>query len=146
MFTWIWGKVSGALGWFKGLFLALPTWFVTQIAAIFAVFVTCMWDLGNALWTEALNGVSYLWDAFFDWLGTITIWTVQYLKDNGVDLQAAFDKMNEGWTTIKPHAQAAAWLFPIKEILVVFVACWGVLVTIRIVRWVKSCIPTVSGG
>lgn len=47
---------------------------------------------------------------------------------------------------IATFVSALTYFVPVKGILVLLIAGWGICAIIRLVRWIKSFIPTMSGA
>jgi hypothetical protein len=100
-------------------------------------------------WLAMLGFVSWFWDKVASWGGEaitaqwkgIVAWAMSKYPDELRDfLEVGYAK----WQVFVSYWNKTQWLIPINEFIGITVTVIVLTVIIRIVRWVKSFIPTVG--
>lgn len=102
-----------------GLVQDVVVWLIELLAVVWAWLVALVIQIFNELWIALKSLIPADVEVFF----------------SSVDLNAFLSYFYD-----------ASWILPVAPCLALVATAYGLCATIRTCRWVKSCIPTISGA
>ncbi|MEM1107112.1 MAG: hypothetical protein AAGH99_00290 [Planctomycetota bacterium] len=103
----------------------------------------------DAFWTGLTGWFWETWNQLVEWCVEKFWQLVDYLdelfKSWGIDLEPYVQQMLGAVQTIIPLIGDFAWIFPIFELIVIYLTAYATMLTVRTIRTIVGKVPTIDG-